>query len=109
MNNLEDNAEELDQEYENAGSYRGAAGWVIFLAVSAIVFHGLMILIRMLYLSSMIVNYFSGYAFLVSAIINTLCHIACSLSAYSYNVYMQAYRLLIISIIVFEALSKYLK
>ena len=65
VNNLEDNAEEHNHEYENAGSYRGAAGWVIFLAVSAIVFHGLMILIRMLYLSSIIENYFSGYAFLV--------------------------------------------
>ena len=66
MDNLEDDAEERGQEYEDARSNRGAAGWLVFLAVAAIVFHGVMIFIRTLYLSSTIENYFSGYAFIVS-------------------------------------------
>ena len=69
VNNLEDEADERDREYDNAHSYRGAAGWLVFLAVAAIVFHSVMIFIRILYLSSSIENYFSGYAFIVSTCI----------------------------------------
>ena len=66
VNNLEDDADERGQEYEDARSNRGAAGWLVFLAVTAIVFHSLMIFIRILYLFLTIENYFSGYAFIVS-------------------------------------------
>ena len=39
-------------EYENAGSYRAAAGWLIFVASSAIIFNVIAVIILVLYMSS---------------------------------------------------------
>jgi len=68
VDKLEDAASEQNEEYENADSYKGAAGWLVFLAVASMIFHGIMIFIRILYFNSSIENYFSAYAFMVSVL-----------------------------------------
>ena len=56
-------------QYEDTGSYKGAAGWLLFLGVAAIIYHAAMIFIRVLYFMSTIINYFTAYAFIVSGFI----------------------------------------
>ena len=53
-------------EYENSGGSRGAAGWILFVAIAALIFHGAMICVRILYAISVVKQNFSGYAFAVS-------------------------------------------
>ena len=53
--------------YQDVGKYRGAAGWLLFVAIAAIIFHGVMICIRILYVTSKIEKNYSGYAFTVSS------------------------------------------
>ena len=55
-------------EYENSEGSRGAAGWMVFVAIAALLFHGAMILVRILYATSVIEKNFSGYAFTVSGL-----------------------------------------
>ena len=72
VNTLEDYTDERDQEYDDADSFRGAAIWLLFLSAAAIIYHGMAILLRVLYMNLTIKSYFSGYAFIVS--INTHTH-----------------------------------
>ena len=63
-------------EYKNSDGSRGAAGWVLFVAIVALIFHGAMICVRILYATSVIQKNFSGYAFAVSGVVHaefTLC------------------------------------
>lgn len=68
VNDLDDVAHELGGEFRHADSYRGAAGWVLFVGIAAIIYHGIMIFIRALYFTSNIniSNSFVGYSFTVS-------------------------------------------
>ena len=43
-------------EYENAGSYRAAAGWLIFVASAAIIFHVIAVIILVLYMYAIVKN-----------------------------------------------------
>lgn len=52
--------------YPHSNRYTGVAGWLLALAIVAIVFHGIMIFFRILYVTSTIQNNYSGYAFAVS-------------------------------------------
>ena len=45
---------ENGEEYEDAGSYRAAAGWLIFVATSAIIFHIIAVIILVLYMSEIV-------------------------------------------------------
>ena len=62
INDLDDYA----GEYRHANDYRGAAGWLVFVAIVAIIYHGFMIFIRILYFTPIIDSFFSGYSFAVS-------------------------------------------
>ena len=53
-------------EYEYSGGSRGAAGWMLFVAIASLIFHGTMICVRVLYAISVIKKNYSGYAFTVS-------------------------------------------
>ena len=53
-------------EYEHADDYRGAAVWLVLVAVAAILYHGITIFVRILYFTPQIENYFSGYSIVVS-------------------------------------------
>ena len=55
-------------EYENSEGSRGVAGGVVFVAVAALIFHGAMILVRILCTTSVIEKNYSGYAFKVSGL-----------------------------------------
>ena len=53
VNDVEDHREEVEgsDEYENAGSYRSAAGWLIFVAIMAMIIEITVIIIRFLNIS----------------------------------------------------------
>lgn len=53
---------DADLEYEHADDYRGAAVWLVLVAVVAIIYHGITIFVRILYFTPQIENYFSGYS-----------------------------------------------
>ena len=53
-------------EYEGAGSYRGAAGWLVFVSSAAILFHIVMSIVRMIYIISAVKKHFRLFAFSVS-------------------------------------------
>ena len=50
----------------DADSYRGAAGWLIFVACAAIIYHIATIIVRILYMASVIEKYHQTYALIVS-------------------------------------------
>ena len=52
INDLAEFYNENGAEYENAGSYRAAAGWLIFVASAAIIFHVIAVIILVLYMSA---------------------------------------------------------
>ena len=52
INEVEEFYNENGAEYENVGSYRAAAGWLIFVASAAIIFHVIAVYILVLYMSS---------------------------------------------------------
>ena len=53
-------------EYENAGSYRAAAGWLIFVASSAIICHIIAIIILVLYMYAIVEKHFKLFTAVVS-------------------------------------------
>ena len=53
-------------EYENVGSYRAAAGWLIFVASSAIIFHVIAIIIFVLYMYAIVKEHFKLFTAVVS-------------------------------------------
>ena len=57
INEVEEFYNENGAEYENAGSYRAAAGWLIFVASSAIIYHVIAIIILVLYMSLTVKKY----------------------------------------------------
>ena len=63
---------DLDDRFslKDAGDYRGAAGWALFVAISAIIFNATMIVARIMYLSPNITKLFSIYAIVVGDVIN---------------------------------------
>ena len=56
--------------YENSGSYTGVAVWLLVVAIAVIIFHVVMIFIRILYITSIIEKNFSEYAITVSIHLN---------------------------------------
>jgi len=60
------NSIEEDYRYEDSSSYKGAAVWLVIVAIFAIIYNGAVIIVRILYFTSAIENYFSGYAITVS-------------------------------------------
>ena len=59
VNSAEDNIEEASdgrEEYDNAGSYRSAAGWLIFVAIMAMIIETAVIIIRILNISFIRLN-----------------------------------------------------
>ena len=53
-------------EYENSGSYRAAAGWLIFVASAAIIFHVIAIIIIVLYMSATVKKHKTLFTVVVS-------------------------------------------
>ena len=51
INEVEEFYNENGAEYENAGSYKAAAGWLIFVAPLAMIFHVIAVIILVLYMS----------------------------------------------------------
>ena len=51
----------------DADSYRGAAGWLIFVASTALLYHIAMIIVRCLYIKSVIEKHLTTYGVIVSA------------------------------------------
>ena len=51
----------------DADSYRGAAGWLIFVASTALLYHIAMIIVRCLYIKSVIEKHLTVYGVIVSA------------------------------------------
>ena len=66
ITSFEDAAIEDGMGYEEADSYRGAAGWVLFVGSAAILFHVSMIIVRILYLASVVEKYIKPYGAIVS-------------------------------------------
>ena len=66
INEVDDLANERGGEYENAGSYRGAAGWLVFVGCAAITFHVVMINIQILYFKCTVKEHFTQFAITVS-------------------------------------------
>ena len=67
INQVEDFLNSIDSEYEDAESYRRAAGWLIFVAAGAILCHIVMITVRILYITSVIEKHLKLYGLIVSA------------------------------------------
>ena len=57
----------IGNEYEDADSYRGAAGWLIFVASAAMLCHIAMFIVRSLYMGSVIERHLRIYGVIVSA------------------------------------------
>ena len=66
INEVDDIANERSGEYEDADSYRGAAGWLVFVGSAAIVFDVVMISIQILYFKCTVKKYFTQYSIIVS-------------------------------------------
>lgn len=66
VNDVEDDYEIVGQQYKHASDYRGAAVWLLLVAVMAIVYHGIATFIRILYYTPSIKNHFGGYSIMVS-------------------------------------------
>ena len=66
VNDLDDVAHDYGGEFRHADRYRGAAGWLLFVGIAAIIYHGIMVFIRAMYFSSNISQGFAGYSFTVS-------------------------------------------
>ena len=58
-------------DFKHADSYRGAAGWLVFVGLAAVVYHAIMIFIRIIYFAANIGRSFAGFSFTVS---NCGCH-----------------------------------
>ena len=63
---VQDTANEYGVEYENAASYRRAAGCLVFIGAAAILFHVCAIVVRILYISSVMEKRFNLYVYTVS-------------------------------------------
>ena len=66
VNDVDDYFNDFGSEYEHADRYRGAAGWLVFVGIAAIIYHIVMIFIRILYFTAKIGHTFGGYSFTVS-------------------------------------------
>ena len=67
INEVEDSLGFLGDYYDyDADSYRGAAGWLIFVACAAIIYHIATIIVRILYMTSVIEKHHQTYALIVS-------------------------------------------
>ena len=66
INEVEEFYNENGAEYENAGSYRAAAGWLIFVASSAIIYHVIAIIILVLYMSLSVKKHIKLFTAVVS-------------------------------------------
>ena len=66
INNAENLAMEQGFVYENASSYRGAAGWLVFACCAALIYHAVMITIQILYFKCSSIKHFKEYLFIVS-------------------------------------------
>ena len=66
VNDVEEDYEITGQQYEHASDYRGAAVWLLLVAVMATFYHGIATFIRILYYTPSIKNHFGGYSIMVS-------------------------------------------
>ena len=66
INEVDDIANERGGEYGNAGSYRGAAGWLVFVGCVAIIFHVIMTSIQIVYFKCTVKKHFTQFAITVS-------------------------------------------
>ena len=66
IDDLDDFAQQYGDEFRHADSYRGAAGWLLFVGIAAVIYHGIMIIIRILFFTANIGHSFSGYSITVS-------------------------------------------
>ena len=66
VDKVEDAAIDRSIEYKHSMGYRMAAGGLVCVGSAAIVFHVLVIIIRVLYLNSVIKKHFKSYVYLVS-------------------------------------------
>ena len=67
INQVEEFYNSFNLEYENAESYRGAAGWLIFVACASLIYHIAMIIVRILYMTSTIEKHLKIYTLIVSS------------------------------------------
>ena len=66
INDIDDIASQSGEIFVEAEKYRGAAIWLLFVGIAAVVYHGTVIFIRGLYFNPNIRNYFVGFSFTVS-------------------------------------------
>ena len=86
VNDAEEDYKITGQQYEHASDYRGAAVWLLLVAVMATVYHGIATFIRILYYTPSIKNHFGGYSIMVS---NYVYHTAyCRRGYFSVNLYV---------------------
>ena len=67
INEVADLYVEQGNEYDNASSYRGAAGWLVFVGSAALIFHAVMIAIQILYFKCSTNKHFKHYMLIVSS------------------------------------------
>ena len=53
-------------EYDNASSYRGAAGWLVFVGCAVLIFHAVMLAIQILYFKCSTNKHLKRYLLIVS-------------------------------------------
>ena len=62
----DDNVQDGSEAETDGESYRGVAGWLIFVAGGCIIFQAIMILLRALYFGGVMTSGFVAYAVVVS-------------------------------------------
>lgn len=73
-------------DYEDADSYRGAAGWLVFVGSAAIPYNILMVIFRILYFKSILKTYFILFALIVSNLYYVRSHVCMYVCMYYYEV-----------------------
>ena len=66
VNDIDDYINSFGGEFDHADSYRGAAGWLLFVGLAAVIYHGITIIFRIVYFTAKIGHTFAGYSFAVS-------------------------------------------
>lgn len=65
INDVDNYQKDRNREYRDAGKYRSAAGWLIFVGVMGMLIESAIIIVRILNLS-LVKTYFTIFAFIVS-------------------------------------------
>ena len=108
VNGVEDNRQKIeggeDEEYENAGSYRSAAGWLIFVAVWAMIIETVVIIVHILNISfirldGIIFRLTVSYLYVYTTGQVNMLHIITGYSLYCIRLYKVVVNILVISCI----------